>query len=200
MEDGTGPDLRAQLERRRALAQWVAREIMPHEPRLRAWFVKRRIAPDVVDELMQDAYCRIAMLDTVDHIDCGHAYFFSICRNLLARRLKRQTVAPFEAISEIESYRDNGTPTPEEQVAARMAFERVRALLGQLPERCRRIVELRKIEGWSQKEIAAHMGITEKAVEKQVWVGVRAIREGWDRLEREAEGLGPVLPAGRRAS
>ncbi|PTR12031.1 RNA polymerase sigma-70 factor (ECF subfamily) [Novosphingobium sp. GV055] len=196
MEDGTGPDLRAQLERRRALARWVAQEIMPHEPRLRAWFVKRRIAPDVVDELMQDAYCRIAMLDTVDHIDCGHAYFFSICRNLLARRLKRQLIAPFEAISEIESYRDTGMPTPEEQVATRMAFERVRSLLAQLPERCRRIVELRKFEGWSQKEIAAHMGMTEKAVEKQVWVGVRAIREGWDRLEREPE----MLPTGRRAS
>lgn len=187
MEDGTGPDLRAQLERRRALALWVAREIMPHEPRMRAWFVKRRIAPDVVDELMQDAYCRVAMLDSVDHIDCGHAYFFSICRNLLARRLKRQQIAPFEAISEIESYRDSGLPSPEEQVAARMAFDRVRSLLAKLPERCRRVVELRKIEGWSQKEIAAHMGMTEKAVEKQVWVGVRAIREAWDRIDDEPE-------------
>lgn len=185
MEDGTGPDLRAQLERRRALAQWVAREIMPHEPRMRAWFVKRRIAHDVVDELMQDAYCRVAMLETVEHIECPHAYFFSICRNLLARRLKRQQIAPFEAISEIESYRDSGLPSPEEQVATRMAFERVRSLLAELPERCRRVVELRKIEGWSQKEIAAHMGMTEKAVEKQVWVGVRAIRLGWDRLDQD---------------
>jgi RNA polymerase sigma factor (sigma-70 family) len=190
MEDGTGPDLRATLERRRALAQWVAREIMPHEPRIRAWFVKRRIAHDVIDELVQDAYCRVVMLETVDHIECAHAYFFSICRNLLARRLKRQQIAPFDAISEIESYRDTGTPTPEEQVATRLASERVRALLADLPERCRRIVELRKIEGWSQREIADHLGITEKAVEKQVWVGVRAIRSGWDAIDREPEAAG----------
>lgn len=160
---------------------------MPHEPRIRAWFLRRGVAHDEVDELMQDAYCRLAMLDTVTHISCPHAYFFSICRNLLARRLKRQQIAPFETISEIESYRDNGTASPEEQVASKMAFERLRQLLVSLPERCRKIVELRKIEGWSQKEIAEHMGITEKAVEKQVWVGVRAIREGWDQLERGAD-------------
>lgn len=178
-------DLRVRLERRRALALWVAREIMPHEPRIRAWFLRRRISHDEVDELMQDAYCRLATLDSVEHIDCGHAYFFSICRNLLARRLKRQAIAPFEAIGEIESYRDSGTPSPEEQVASKMAFERLRRMLETLPERCRRIVELRKIEGWSQKEIAAHMGISEKAVEKQVWVGIRFIRAGWDRFEDE---------------
>ncbi|WP_313538476.1 sigma-70 family RNA polymerase sigma factor [Sphingomonas sp.] len=146
---------------------------------MRAWFARRRLAPEDVDELMQEAYCRIATLDSVDHIDCGHAYFFSIARNLLLRKLKRQQVVPFEAISEIESFRDTQTPSPEEQVSTRLAYERVMALIAGLPERCRRIVELRKIEGWSQKEIAAHMGMTEKAVEKQVWIGVRAIREGW---------------------
>jgi RNA polymerase sigma-70 factor (ECF subfamily) len=175
------------LERRRALALWVAREIMPHEPRIRAWFLRRRVSPDEVDELMQDAYCRLVMLDAVEHIDCPHAYFFSVCRNLMVRRLKRQQIAPFEAISEIESYRDSGAPSPEEQVASRLAFDRVRTMLASLPERCRRIVELRKIEGWSQKEVASHMGMTEKAVEKQVSVGVRAIREGWRLLEQESQ-------------
>jgi RNA polymerase sigma factor (sigma-70 family) len=133
----------------------VAREIMPHEPRIRAWFLRRRVSPDEVDELMQDAYCRLVTLDGVEHIDCPHAYFFSVCRNLMVRRLKRQQIAPFEAISEIESYRDNGSPSPEEQVASRLAFDRVRMMLASLPERCRRIVELRKIEGWSQRKSPA---------------------------------------------
>lgn len=189
--------MKSELAHRRGLALWVAREIVPHEGRIRAWFARKRLAPDDVDELMQEAYCRIAMLDTVDHIDCGHAYFFSIARNLLLRKLKRQQVVPFEAISEIESYRDTQTPSPEEQVAHRLACERVMSLIADLPERCRRIVELRKIEGWSQKEIAAHMGMSEKAVEKQVWVGVRAIREGWSLAQGPAESSG--LSLGRRA-
>lgn len=179
-QEGTATrDMQSALERRQLMARWVACEIVPHEGRIRAWFARRRLAPEDVDELMQEAYCRIATLDSVDHIDCGHAYFFSIARNLLLRKLKRQQVVPFEAISEIESFRDTQTPSPEEQVSTRLAYERVMALIAGLPERCRRVVELRKIEGWSQKEIAAHLGMTEKAVEKQVWIGVRAIRAGW---------------------
>jgi len=60
------------------------------------------------------------------------------------------------------------------------------AIIAALPERCRRVVELRKIEGWSQKDIAAHLGMSEKAVEKQVWVGVRAIRAAWASAEAQS--------------
>ena len=169
------------LARRRALAAWVAREIVPHEGRVRAWFARKRLSPEDIDELMQESYCRIAMLDGIDHIASGHAYFFSVARNLLLRRLKRQRIVQFEEICEIESYRDESSPSPEDQVANRQAYDSVRVLIASLPDRCRKIVELRKIEGWSQKEIAAHFGMTEKAVEKQVWVGVRAVREGWSR-------------------
>ncbi|MFD2137087.1 RNA polymerase sigma factor [Novosphingobium resinovorum] len=87
-------------------------------------------------------------------------------------------------------------PSPEEQAASRISYERVLAIIGRLPERCRRVVELRKIEGWSQKEIAAHLGMTEKAVEKQVWTGVRAIRDAW--LQAEALSENRMLGADRR--
>ena len=177
------------------LAAWVAREIMPHEAHIRAWFSRARLSPEDVDDLMQEAYCRIAMLDAVDHISSPHAYFFSVARNLLLRRLRRQQIVPFEAISEIESYRDEDMPSPEEQTSSRMAYERVMALIANLPERCRRVVELRKIEGWSQKQIAEHLGMTEKAVEKQIWAGVRAVREAWALAERPSDG-GPA-PAKR---
>lgn len=136
--------------------------------------------------MIQEAYCRIAMLTAIDHIDAPSAYFFSIVRNLLLRRLKRQRIVSFEAIAEIEAYRDDATPSPEEQTGSHLAYERVRALIAALPERCRRIVELRKIEGWSHREIAGHLGMTEKAVEKQIWVGVRAVREAWHTAERRA--------------
>lgn len=180
-------EVQRKAAQRRRIAHWVAREIIPHEPRVRAWFARARIAPEDVDELLQEAYCRLAMLESVDHIDSPRAYFFSIARNLLLRRLKRQQIIPFEAIAEIESYRDDGALTPEEQTANRMACEKLMALMAQLPDRCRQIVELRKIEGWSQKDIAAHMGITEKAVEKQVWLGVRALRAAWDRAQDDAD-------------
>jgi len=185
-EGATPGEADKELARRRGTALWVAREIVPHEARVRRWLARSRLSPEDVDEVMQEAYCRIAMLPSVDHIDRPLAYMFSITRNLLLRRLKRQQVVVLEAVSEIETWQDE-TPSPEEQAASRISYERVLAIIGRLPERCRRVVELRKIEGWSQKEIAAHLGMTEKAVEKQVWTGVRAIRDAWTQAEALSE-------------
>lgn len=160
---------------------------MPHEARVRSWLARSRLSPEDIDEVMQEAYCRIAMLPAVDHIERPLAYMFSITRNLLLRRLKRQQIVVLEAVSEIEAWPDDDTPSPEEQAASRISYERVLAIIGRLPERCRKVIELRKIEGWSQKEIAAHLGMTEKAVEKQVWTGVRAIRDAWTLAEIQSE-------------
>ncbi len=164
-------------EKRLAIAMWVAKEVIPHEKRARSILARSRVSPENIDELIQEAYCRLSMLDSVDHIDSPAAYFLSVTRNLLVRRLRRQQIVSLEAVAEIEAFRDE-MPSPEDIASHRSDFARMNSILDSLPERCGRIVRLRKIDGWSQKQIAAHFGITEKAVEKQVWLGVKAIRAG----------------------
>lgn len=171
------------------MAAWVSRELLPHEGRVRGWLARSRLPAEEIDEVMQEAYCRIATLPSVDHIEQPVAYLFSVARNLMLRRLKRQRIVMLETVSEFESWESDAAPSPERQVAGRMDYQRVLAIIAALPERCRTVVELRKLHGWSQKEIAAHLGITEKAVEKQVWVGVRAIRDAWARTEQMGEAL-----------
>ena len=46
-----------------------------------------------------------------------------------------------------------------------------------LPDRCREVVWLRRVEELPQKEVAARLGINEKTVEKHVAKGVRLIAE-----------------------
>lgn len=174
-------------EHRRQIASWVAAEVLPHEPAVRAWLGRTKVAAEDADELVQEAYCRLAMLKSVEGIERADAYFFSIVRNLLLRRLRRDRIIRIDAIAEIEAYQDDRSPTPEQHAGARMEYARMLSFLATLPERCREIVKLRKIEGWSQKEIAAHLGVTEKAVEKQVWVGVQAIQRAWSEAETSAE-------------
>lgn len=170
-----GSDLLTAHEKRLEIALWVAREVIPHEGRVRSILARSRVSAEDIDELIQEAYCRLAMLQDVEHIDSPSAYFLSVARNLLIRRLKRQQVVSLETVAEIDAYQDE-MPSPEDIVSDRSEYARLTRVLESLPARCRRIVELRKIEGWSQKQIAAHLGITEKAVEKQVWLGIKAIR------------------------
>ncbi|MDH7639328.1 RNA polymerase sigma factor [Sphingomonas oryzagri] len=179
-------------ERRRRLARWVAREIMPHEARVRAWLRRSRLDPDDIDEVIQETYCRLSMLDSVEHIDRPDAYFFSIAGNLLARRLRRQKVVPFETIAEIEAYRDDA-PTQEDVAFGHSDWLRMMGLISKLPSRCRQVVRLRKIEGWSQREIAEHLGISEKAVEKHVSAGIGSIRRAWIDGDQAADRLKPAI-------
>ena len=173
-------------DKRRERAFWVASEILPHEPKVRGWLRRARTSPEDIDEIVQEAYCRLATLDSVDHITSPYNYFLSTARHLLTRQLRRQRIVPMEALLQVDTYQDDG-PSPEELAVSKMTYLTMMTFIERLPERCGTIVRLRKIEGWSQKTIAAHLGITEKAVEKQVWLGVRLLRDAWTRAENDAD-------------
>lgn len=153
---------------------WVADHVMPHEARVRAWLGRARVAREDVDDLIQESYCCLAALDSVDHIDRPDAYFFSTARNLLVRKLRRAAVVPIVTIAEIESF-DDGRPSPEREVAGRRDYDRVLALIGRLPDPCRRVVEMRRLEGRPQREIAHALGISEGMVEWHVHNGVKTV-------------------------
>ena len=106
-------DVKTRRGHRAALATWVAREVLPHEHRVRQWLNRARISGEDADDIIQEAYCRLAMLEDVDHIDNGHAYFFSIVRNLLVRRQKRLRIVPLETIAEVDAWQDD-RPSPEQ--------------------------------------------------------------------------------------
>jgi len=173
-----------------ARARWVSEHVIPCEQRMRAWLKRWGVKHEDGDEIIQDAYCRIATLDTVAHIDDPRAYFFSIVRNLTIRRLRRGRVVEIATIAEIDACQDLHQSSPERQAADRQDYQRLLALIQALPPKCRRIVELRKLEGWSQREIAQHLGISEKTVEKQIWLGLKAVRFGWSQSSiTDTEGM-----------
>lgn len=171
---------------RETRALWVAEHIIPYEADMRRWLNRWHVSQDMKNELLQDAYCQIAALETVDHIDRPIAYFYSIVRNRLARQMRRRQVVPFDLIAEVEAFRDHHPLSVEDNASDRLAYEKILAIIEHLPNRCREIIQLRQIEGWSHKEIARHLGISEKTVENQVTIGLKAIRVMWDRKSRSS--------------
>jgi RNA polymerase sigma factor (sigma-70 family) len=60
-----------------------------------------------------------------------------------------------------------------DMLGAREKIELLGEAVGALPERCRQIVVLHKIQGLSQREVATRLGISERTVENLVARGVR---------------------------
>ncbi|MBA4805143.1 MAG: sigma-70 family RNA polymerase sigma factor [Brevundimonas sp.] len=161
---------------RQRLVTWVATSVMPHEGRVRGWLRQRLQSPEDIDDLIQEAYARLAALDRFDHIARPDTFFFQIVRNLLVDQIRRSRVVRIEAATELDvpSVYDE-TPTPERIAGARRELARVGELIEGLPERCRKVFTLRKVEGLSQKEVAERLGVSESVVENEGAKGIRLI-------------------------
>jgi RNA polymerase sigma factor (sigma-70 family) len=156
-------------------AQWLARNIVPHEGTIRAWLRTRAAGLDV-DDIIQEMYARIASLASTDDIRDPRQYAMQTAFSILANQFRRARIVPIAAVADLDAL---AITAPD--VAADRALEfrdELRALettLAELPERCRRAFLLRRVEGLSQKEVAARLAISEKTVEKYMAQAVRLL-------------------------
>lgn len=166
---------------------WVGSEILPHEADCRAW-LRRTLNPDDLEDVIQEAYCRIAGLSEVSHIGSGRAYLFTTARMVVLERIRRSRIVSIETVAEFEQL-DIGVdePSPERIVAGHRELRRVQQLIERLPRRCGRIFKLRKIEGLSQREVAKLMKVAEHTVEYEVGKGLKLILEAIAECEKAAE-------------
>ncbi|MBY8823988.1 RNA polymerase sigma factor [Sphingomonas colocasiae] len=160
------------------LVAWVSTQVMPHEPAVRAWLKRSMVSAEDADDLIQEAYANLASLDAFEQIARPDGYFFQIVRNLLTTQIRRARIVRIESVAEIDTLvAGSEDPSPERVTGARRELEMVQRLIAGLPDRCRRIFEMRKIEGLSQREIAERLKVTESIVENDGVKGMRLIMQ-----------------------
>ena len=169
------------------LIAWVAHNIVPHEARVRAELRRSLVNEHDIDDLINDAYLKLSNVSTTDHFDRPLSYFLRIVRNLHVDRLRRARIVRIEAATEnmLANVLDE-SPSSERIAEARQELERVHRAIATLPERCREIFRLRKIEGLSQRDIATKIGVSENVVEGDVAKGLRLVSAAM-RRERMTE-------------
>lgn len=165
--------------------RWVALHILPFESEVRGWLHAsvRSLAPADIDDLIQEALARIWSAD-LTAVRQGRSYLFATIRNLLAERARRHRIVPIELRGEIDTLPlISDELGPERRVGARQELECLRRIVAELPAQCRRVFELRRLEGLSQREIAQHMGLAEKTVENHLTRALTRINEAMGQLQ-----------------
>jgi RNA polymerase sigma-70 factor (ECF subfamily) len=174
-------------DHRQRLMSWVGSEVLPHEADLRKW-LRRTVGDTDAEDIIQDSYCRISDLADIRHIRSGKAYFFQVAKSIVLDRMRRARVVSIETIAEIDALGVvQDEPSPERVVAGRHELSRVISLIATLPDRCRRIFELRKVQGLSQREVAQIMGVPETTVENDVVKGLRLILRAIAEEDRDTD-------------
>lgn len=163
-----------------AVDRWFVEQVLPLEPALVRLLRRHWRRADDVPDLRQEVYTRVYEGAARDGLpDATAAYVFRTARNLLIDQARRARVVSFDLVAELEELpeapRDEWSP--ERVAAARAELRLLERALEALPPRCREVVSLRRIEGMSQKDIAARLGIAEGTVEKHVTLGMRALAE-----------------------
>ncbi len=138
------------------------------------------MAAHEIDDIVQESYARLIALDDVAHILNPRAYFFQTARSILYQQARRARIVRIDTVAELDALNilDEG-PNPEEAVSSFRELERFKSMIDALPEKCRRVFILRKIEGVPQREIARRLGITENTVEAHVARGLRLPLKAW---------------------
>lgn len=158
------------------IARWVAREILPHEGKVRAWLSFQWRSSIDIDDTIQEAYCRLATLESVDHIDHPVAYFRRVAHAAAVDSVRQTNKNNIVSMTEIEWFDViDDRPTAERILEGKHELDRVNALFASLSETCQRVIQLRRIEGLSQKETAERLGVSENVVENNIVRGIRRV-------------------------
>lgn len=163
-------------------ARWLGRHILPHEPALRTWLMRRTVQDIDADDIVQESYALLAELSTVDHISNPRAYLFRTAQSLILQQIRRANVVSIQAIEDLEHFEARSdAPSPEEEVSDRRELQRLADALATLPSRCGEAFRLRRIEGMTQREVASNMKLSESTVEKHIGKALRILSEIYGR-------------------
>jgi RNA polymerase sigma factor (sigma-70 family) len=132
--------------------------------RLHARITRRTCCPDQAEDVVQDSYLRFAQRDAGE-IRNPESYLLRVARNLVIDRSRSTVLIEPTPVDDLLPSPD---PSPERVLLGKEHLRRVMQIADQLPPRCRDVFLLRKVEGWEQHEIAAHLNISVNMVQKHL--------------------------------
>lgn len=147
-------------------------------------FLRARGAGDVAEDLLQELWIK-AQAGASGPIAEPLAYLYRTANNLMLDRRRAELRGARRDALWTETGEDTAAPDGEDRLIARERLEQVRRTLADLGERTDAIFRRYRLDGRSQRDIAAEFGISLSAVEKHLQKAYRALAELRRRLDAD---------------
>lgn len=158
------------------IEEWFVREILVHEAVLTRYLAHSWSNAADVPDLRQEVYIRVLEAAEKSRPTSPRQFMFTVARNLLADHARRNRIVPIDLLQESDlSNVLVDEISPERRTGSFHELQRLVDAFERLPERCREVVWMRKIEDLTQKDIAARLKIAEGTVEAHLVRGMRLL-------------------------
>lgn len=138
--------------------------------------VSHIVPPREVEDIVQETYVRVCQVGERDDIHHPRSFMLRTARNLALDHRKRSESRLADSMEDLQEdlqELSTGVDDTYDRVAANQEFGYFCEAVRQLPQQCRKAFVLRKVYGYSQKEIADSLGISENTVEKHIATGIK---------------------------
>ena len=140
--------------------------------------VSRIVPPHEIEDIVQETYVRICQIEHKENISSPKSFMFTIARNLALDHQKQANVKHVDHVEDIELIdqllSDNCRDEVFDQALSDSEFGMFCEAVRQLPVQCRKVFVLKKVYGYSQREIAVKLRISESTVEKHIATGLKS--------------------------
>jgi RNA polymerase sigma factor (sigma-70 family) len=137
------------------------------------------VPPKEVEDIVQETYVRVCQIENKDAVRNPQSFMFRTAKNLALDHVKRaetRLTAGTDAIDEVipADFRSSLDIDPTyAQVVSDEEFVLFCEAVRELPKQCRRAFILKKVYGYTLKEIMAEMGIGQPTVETHIVNGTK---------------------------
>ena len=140
--------------------------------------VVARIVPyHEVEDIVQETYVRLCQVNNSDTVHSPKSFMYTTARNLALDYQKQANVRLVDKVDDWQEFEqilcNNTKDEVYQQVETSHEFSTFCDAIRQLPTQTRKVFVLKKVYGYSQKEIALQLSLSESTIEKHISNGTK---------------------------
>ena len=145
------------------------------------------VPPKEIEDIVQEAYVRACQAERESPITAPRSFLFKTVKNLALDHMKRTETRLSDSFDEDEAGHELTAygADPLNEASSHEEFSLFCEAVRLLPTQCRRAFVLKKVYGYSRREIAERMGVSENTVQTYISRGMKACMQFMERTERE---------------
>lgn len=159
------------------------------------------VPPSEIEDIIQETYVRACQASSPESIKKPKAYLYKVARNLALDYTKRaetqRAVSENVVADEVAGEMSQVGDVTLRRVISGDHFADFCEAVRRLPRQQRRAFILRKVYGYSQKEIAEQMRISQKTVERHISLGMERCVEFLRKYEDAETENGSASPSSK---